>query len=238
MRVHDLVVVGGGLAGTATAYFAARRGADVVLLERSDLNLGASGSNAGSIHAQIPFEPFRQMGEAWAERYAATIPLFRASIQRWHELEAELDGSLGVAAHGGLMVAGDEADLALLERKADIERRAGLDVEIWDADGLRARAPFLAPGLVGAAFCGIEGKADPFRAVPLLAPRSGAAAGVREPPARRVVGRAKRGRGRWRPAPGLSGRARSSTPPGRTRRGWRRWSACASGSRGTPSRSR
>ncbi len=168
----DLAVVGGGLAGAATAYFACRRGARVVLLERGDLNLGASGSNAGSVHAQIPFDPFRTLGEGWAEGYARAIPLFLASIRRWHELEAELGGSLGLSAKGGLMAAASAADMAALERKAAIERRAGLEVEIWDAADLRRRAPYLSEGLAGAAFCPVEGKADPFRAVPLFARRA------------------------------------------------------------------
>ena len=192
---HDLAVIGGGLAGAATAYFAARRGARVVLLERSDLNLGASGSNAGSIHAQIPFEPYRRMGPGWARRYAATIPLFLASIRRWQQLEAELGGSLGLSIRGGLMVAGTAADLAALEEKAAIERAAGLEVELWNRGELEARAPMLAPGLAGAAFCPIEGKADPLLAAPLFARRA-AEAGCRIRRGAEVVGIA-RTRGGW-----------------------------------------
>lgn len=172
MRKFDLLVIGGGLAGCATAYFAAKLGASVALLERSDLNLAASGSNAGSIHAQIPFDPFRQMGEAWARDFARTIPLFLASIRRWQSLEEELDGPLGVAVKGGLMVAADDTDMALLEKKAVIERAAGLEVELWSRETLRDRAPFLTRDAAGAAFCPDEGKADPFRATPLFARRA------------------------------------------------------------------
>ena len=168
----DLAVIGGGLAGAATAYFACRRGASVVLLERADVNLGASGSNAGSIHAQIPFDPFRALGPAWARRFAATIPLFQASIARWGALEEELGGPLGLSTKGGLMVAEADADLEALSEKAAIERAAGLEVDLWDRQTLRTRAPFLSERLRGAAFCAIEGKADPFRVAPLFARRA------------------------------------------------------------------
>jgi glycine/D-amino acid oxidase-like deaminating enzyme len=49
----DVLVVGGGLAGTALAYYLARHGVYVVLVERGELNREASGTNAGSFHFQI-----------------------------------------------------------------------------------------------------------------------------------------------------------------------------------------
>ena len=51
---HDVIIIGGGLAGTAAAWFLAREGVDVLLLERGELNARATGANAGSIHLQIP----------------------------------------------------------------------------------------------------------------------------------------------------------------------------------------
>ncbi|MGR3504095.1 NAD(P)/FAD-dependent oxidoreductase [Pseudaestuariivita sp.] len=172
MPQYDLAIIGGGLAGAATAYYACKRGASVLLLERRDLNLGASGSNAGSIHAQIPFDPFSNLGPEWARRYAATLPLFQASIRQWGGLEDELQGHLGLSAKGGLMVAATEGDCAALRAKVEIERAAGLDVDLWDKDALDRKAPFLASGMKLGAFCGIEGKADPFAVAPLYAKRA------------------------------------------------------------------
>src|SRR5262245_8321131 len=45
----DVVVVGGGLLGTATAYWLARAGADVTLIEAGSLAGGASGRNGGFV---------------------------------------------------------------------------------------------------------------------------------------------------------------------------------------------
>ena len=100
MTRTDILVVGGGLAGTAVAYYLARGGADVLLIERSEINAAASGANSGSIHAQIPLEPFLEQGEAWTRGFAPTIPLMIESIRLWSGLEAELGADLEVGAAG------------------------------------------------------------------------------------------------------------------------------------------
>ena len=55
----DVLVVGGGISGCAAAYNLARAGHRVVLAEEHDLNTAASGRNAGSLHGQLQFEPYR-----------------------------------------------------------------------------------------------------------------------------------------------------------------------------------
>ena len=139
----DVLIIGGGLAGAATAYFLAREGVEVTLLERADLNTQASGSNAGSIHAQIPHEPFMIEGEEWARIFAPTIPLMLASIRLWQGLEAELGCDLEFSLGGGLLVGESEAQLRDIERKARIERAQGLEVEMLDKAELHRRAPYL-----------------------------------------------------------------------------------------------
>ena len=52
----SIIVVGGGLVGTATAYFSAREGMDVTLLEQEHTGYGASGRNPGFVwlHCRNP----------------------------------------------------------------------------------------------------------------------------------------------------------------------------------------
>ncbi len=61
-KKFEYIVVGGGITGASAAYYLSKSGADVALLEKSDLNTQASGRNAGSLHGQIQFEPFEQLG--------------------------------------------------------------------------------------------------------------------------------------------------------------------------------
>jgi sarcosine oxidase, subunit beta len=55
----DVLIVGGGILGCATAYYLASRGLDVLVVERGPLNREASGANAGSLHIQIHAAHYR-----------------------------------------------------------------------------------------------------------------------------------------------------------------------------------
>ncbi|WP_263141002.1 FAD-dependent oxidoreductase [Pseudomonas sp. RIT-PI-AD] len=158
----EVIVIGGGLAGCATAYYLAKDGVDVVLLERGELNTQASGSNAGSLHAQIPHDPFVNKGPEWARRFAPSIQLMARSIEMWHQLPAELGVDLEVSTKGGLLVASSEQQLREVEAKARLEREHGLDVRLLDRREVRDLAPYLSDRVLGGAFCPIEGKASPL----------------------------------------------------------------------------
>jgi sarcosine oxidase, subunit beta len=169
----DVLVVGGGIVGTSLAYYLAREGADVLLVERAELNREASGTNAGSMHLQIAIHQLTGAETASAEdRLLAEVREVVEAAQLWHGLEAELDGSLDVHVTGGWMVAETPAQLQILRDKHALEAKAGLETEVVTGDDLRARAPYLAEDLAGATFCPLEGHANPLAAVPLLARRA------------------------------------------------------------------
>ena len=134
-----------------------------------DLNTLQSGCNSGSLHAQIPHEPFVQYGDAWTESYARTIPLLRESIALWSVLGEELGADLEVSIRGGLLVAENETQLRDIERKASIERAHGLSVEMLSRSALLELAPYVNENLLGGAFCPNEGKANPLLATPAFA---------------------------------------------------------------------
>lgn len=173
----DILVIGGGIAGTALAYFLSREGAEVTLIEEYDLGTLASGSNAGSLHAQIPHHEFTTEGDAWANGFAPVIPLMLESIALWQALEKEFACDFELALPGGLLVAETEAQLGDIRRKAELEARHGLRTEILGPAELQALAPYISRRMAGAAYCPQEGKINPLIAAPALA-RAAAGAGV------------------------------------------------------------
>ena len=169
----DVVVVGGGLAGTALAYYLAREGVDVVLLERGALNREASGTNAGSFHFQIAIHQLTARETAGShERLLSDVRLHLRAAELWATLEDELDGPLGVHRTGGLMVAQTPQELQLLHDKRLIEAEAGLETHVLEGPPLWEAAPYLNRRLLGATYCPAEGHANPFLAAPLFALRA------------------------------------------------------------------
>lgn len=167
--MYDVIVIGGGISGTSTAYFLAADGVSTLLLEQYDLNTQASGSNSGSLHAQIPFEPFVLEDENWARGFAPVVKLLAEGIALWRQLPALVNEDLSVVIKGGVTVATSPSAMNALKRKVALERTQGLQVRLLTAAELRECAPYLSPRVVGGAFCDIEGSANPFVVAPAIA---------------------------------------------------------------------
>ena len=168
----DILIVGGGLAGCATAYYLARAGAEVTVIEREDLNMQASGANAGSFHAQIPHITFLEEGEAWARNFAPVVEMLIAGIGLWRGLEAELGADLEVRVGGGVLIADRPEQMRDIERRMSLERAYGLEIHGLTRDELLSLAPYASGHAVGGCFCPIEGKANPLKATAAFAKRA------------------------------------------------------------------
>ncbi|MEK7219815.1 MAG: FAD-binding oxidoreductase [candidate division NC10 bacterium] len=146
----EVAIVGGGIVGCAAAYYLARRGAKVVLLEKSVIGGEASGRNGGGVRAQC--------------RDRRERPLAMASIRLWVGLEAELGFDMEYVQGGNIRMATNEERMAMLRREGEEELADGLAVEMWDRDELRRRAPYLSDVFIGAKYCPTDGSANPILA--------------------------------------------------------------------------
>jgi sarcosine oxidase, subunit beta len=169
MMKTDVLVIGGGIAGVATAYYLAKDGAGVLLVEERDLNTQASGSNSGSLHLQVQHPEFVSLGAEWARAFGPTLRLMQASLDIWQGLSAELGVDLEVKQSGGIVVATTPEHMRSIEAKAAIERGFGVPMEMLDQASLRSIAPYLTDKAIGGGFCPVEGKANPLRATPAFA---------------------------------------------------------------------
>lgn len=137
-RSYDVLVLGGGLVGLATARELAARQARVALLERRELGYAASSAGAGML------APLSQGSEP-----PRLLALLRAARQLWRPWLAEITAEGGTTveydASGTLVAALDEAESDKLEAVAAGCRAAAEPVEEVELRQARVWVPDLAP---------------------------------------------------------------------------------------------
>jgi gamma-glutamylputrescine oxidase len=146
----DVVVVGGGLLGTWTAYWLARAGAAVTLIERTAISWGATGRNGGFVRAGVA-EGF---GGAVARiGREATRAIWQLTLEG-QELVPQIVAEEGIDCDyrrpGTLSLALDGEPLAAMRRGAALMAADGLGGELLDRQGVQdyIRTP-LGPEIAG-----------------------------------------------------------------------------------------
>jgi sarcosine oxidase subunit beta len=165
----DVLVIGGGITGCATAYYLAEAGVDVLLVEQFDLNTQASGRNAGSLHGQLQYAAFAEFGPDWARTFLPSLRLLVDSLEMWDDLGETLGVDLEVVREGGLLVAETAEQLQQIARKVELEQRGGFAAHLLSRAELRDVAPYVADTMVGAEYSPPEGKLNPLLAAPAFA---------------------------------------------------------------------
>src|SRR5579884_3051751 len=100
MPTADAVVIGGGISGVATAYFLAKAGRRVILVEKGVIAGEASGRNGGHI---VPVAYPALTGNA-----GPRTPMGILAVKLWRELALELPDPIELRMDGSLHVLLDE----------------------------------------------------------------------------------------------------------------------------------
>lgn len=135
----DVIVIGGGVIGTTTAWQIAAAGAEVVLLERGALASGATGRSQGLV---LPPD------------HAELVPLWRESIALYGRLADRREFGFDREPIGTLL-------LATSEEQLDVLGGVGHKGERLDAAGVAAAEPALAPGMAGGLLIAEGRRSDP-----------------------------------------------------------------------------
>lgn len=160
----DVLIVGGGLMGAASAFFLRQRGRSVVLLERDMIGQYASGVNFGNVRRQ--------------GRFLGQLELANRSFALWKRLPQLIDDDLEFVASGQMRVCYREEQIAELEAYAAAPEARELDLKIYRGRELHERFPFLGPEVKGGSYAPHDGHANPRLAAPAFA-RAARRAGAR-----------------------------------------------------------
>jgi glycine/D-amino acid oxidase-like deaminating enzyme len=135
-----VVVVGAGIVGAACAFYGARAGLEITVLERGAVAAGTTGAGEGNL--------------LLSDKAAGPeLQLALRSSALWSELGEELDGeAFELERKGGVVVASSADALTALRDFAAEQRALGVDSEPLDHTQLHEVEPHLSRALAGGAF--------------------------------------------------------------------------------------
>lgn len=146
----DVVIVGGGIVGTCTAYFLAKKGVRVTVAEASDIAAGASGSCDRAIMIQ-------------SKNPGLMLQMALAGARIYRELESELEADLEYNNSGGMILIENEGEMEVMKQIVKRQREAGLDVQLIDRREALERQPMVSPHIMGSTFWDGDSDVNPMR---------------------------------------------------------------------------
>jgi glycine/D-amino acid oxidase-like deaminating enzyme len=151
----DAVVIGGGIVGVFAAYYLARRGLDVALVEKGRIGAEQSSRNWGWCRQQ--------------NRDARELPMATKSLDLWEAFGADSSEDTGFSRCGLLYLSNDDAELARWARWRDFAQTADVITHMLDRAEATRRGAATGRVWKGGVFSPTDGTADPASAAPAVA---------------------------------------------------------------------
>lgn len=148
----EVVIIGGGIIGCATAYYLAKQGmTNVVVLDKSYLASGSTGRCGAGVRQQ------------WGLKM--NVLLATESIRAFETLNDELDTGLDIEfkQKGYLMLAYSEKMVEQYKKNVALQQELGVPVNLISPQEAKRIVPYLnTDGLLAATFCPTDGHINPF----------------------------------------------------------------------------
>jgi len=151
-QAADVIIVGGGFMGAASAFFLRKRGMSVILLERGLIGQQASGVNFGNV---------RRQGRAIEQ-----LPLANRSREIWLKLKELIGEDVELMLSGHLRVGYRPEHAERLEKYAQDAKPYGLGLQMMTAKAVHERFPYLGPEVTAGCYAPFDGHANPRLAAP------------------------------------------------------------------------
>jgi glycine/D-amino acid oxidase-like deaminating enzyme len=148
-RSADVVVIGGGVVGTAITYFLARKNIDVILVEKGAITAGTSGRCEGDVLVCDKEPGFDSR-------------LTRLSQDLFPQIANQLDYDIGWTQTGSLLAIENEAEMEAARTLCSQLVAEGLPVRILDKYEVHEDEPYLAPDIVGGMETDCDGSLNPM----------------------------------------------------------------------------
>ena len=151
----DAVVIGAGIAGAFAAYYLAKKGLKVALVEKGVVGGEQSSRNWGWCRQQ--------------NRDARELPISTKSLELWEQFSADSGEDTGFRRCGLFYVSNDDEELAGWARWGEFARTVGVSTMMLTSDEATERAAFTGQRFRGGVFSPTDGIANPALAAPAAA---------------------------------------------------------------------
>ena len=155
MEHADVVVIGAGVTGLSSAFWLAKAGMDVLVVDKGIVGWEASGRNGGSVGPRGDDLP--------------VVPLATESCRLWPTMDEELGYPTEFVGKGRVAVALDEDRMAALTRTTQRWSSLGIPIQVIDRQQMREFLPCVNPKTLGGYFSPRGGHANPQRTVQAFA---------------------------------------------------------------------
>ena len=144
-----ILIIGGGVIGTAIAYHLAKQNARVTLVEEKDLASGSSGACDGLVFMQ-------------SKKPGIHLSLAMESLKRFETLQRELPVDIEFKQTGGMVIIETDAEYRAMEKFTQEQQKNNLDVRLLDRTQTLEKEPFLSHDILGASFSPLDGQVNPI----------------------------------------------------------------------------
>lgn len=145
----DVVVIGGGVIGTAVTYYLARNNVNVILVEKGDIAHGTSSKCDGNVLVCDKMPGFDS-------------ELTRLGQDLFPQLTEEIDYPFNWTRKGSLLLIENEAEMEAASKFCQQQAQSGLPVRILDRYEVHEDEPKLAADIVGGLETQCDGALDPM----------------------------------------------------------------------------
>lgn len=149
MNSADVVVIGGGVIGTSIAYRLGATGRRVILIEKGGIGAETSASCDKAIFLQSKKPGFPSQ-------------LAKSSRQVYENLEEELGVSFEFKRAGGMIVIQSEAHLEFMKDFVNIQKAAGMDIQLLNQKDTLEIQPCLSPSTIGSTYSSEDAEVNPL----------------------------------------------------------------------------
>jgi len=156
-KAIEVVIIGGGLSGCATAYFLSKGGLRVLIIERRNIASGASGRNGSCITKMDS----RTLTPA---RVRKRLPYVLASLELLKSLEFELETGFDLQQFGALDIASSESEIDEILEMVRNQRDGGDEgVNFLEREGILSKLPLVGESAIAAKYTETDGSLDPIK---------------------------------------------------------------------------